>query len=97
MDLDRCFLANGHVILSGYTFSDNCSVCRCKRGILSCRQETLKGCIYFQDETTPLPPLSCPFGNGHKVNGEVFLARDGCNECFCMYGQIECVVKGGCK
>ena len=96
-DIERRCEIGHRVILSGYTFDDNCNHCHCTDGVLICRDGLGPDCLYKPAiEVTPRPPNSCQTGTKTRLNGQVFKAEDGCNECWCEFSEIFCTANKRC-
>ena len=80
---------NNRVFRSGVTFQDGCNLCRCRDGVLACAGGAIR-CRYLEGQATPPPPGGCKHENKQRLNGEIFLAEDGCSRCWCLEERLRC-------
>ena len=57
-----------------------------------------EGCLYLESkESTTSPPNGCKFEGQYRYDGEVFVAADECNKCWCNKGEIICPFEDDCE
>ncbi|KAL3884246.1 hypothetical protein ACJMK2_030464 [Sinanodonta woodiana] len=95
----RDCLYNGQLIQNGQTISNRlniCEECFCRNGNVQCRPKicpNVRCSNPIQGQCCP-ECTSCEINGIRYANGEVFGDRmDPCNQCRCIYGNMECLPK----
>ena len=81
------------------SIKDGCNNCRCNNGLVACAYSTItEGCLYLETkESTTTPPNGCKFEGQYRYDGEIFVAADECNKCWCNKGEIICPFEDECE